>query len=105
MIRRPPRSTLFPYTTLFRSLLSEPGEPLFPAELVRTLPEVAVVVEGGRARPRTGPADVTPGAGWGGGGQGLLSGGGGQVAGAATIASPAVRAEPAAVQPLAGGAH
>src|SRR3712207_8757902 len=26
MIRRPPRSTLFPYTTLFRSLL--PGQPL-----------------------------------------------------------------------------
>src|SRR2546422_11731913 len=25
MIRRPPRSTLFPYTTLFRSLLREPG--------------------------------------------------------------------------------
>src|SRR2546430_14479065 len=24
MIRRPPRSTLFPYTTLFRSLLDEP---------------------------------------------------------------------------------
>src|SRR5258708_33954237 len=24
MIRRPPRSTLFPYTTLFRSVLSEP---------------------------------------------------------------------------------
>src|SRR2546422_8412601 len=24
MIRRPPRSTLFPYTTLFRSLLHEP---------------------------------------------------------------------------------
>src|SRR3712207_7873300 len=30
MIRRPPRSTLFPYTTLFRSLLGdlEPEEPL-----------------------------------------------------------------------------
>src|SRR5256885_12713372 len=28
MIRRPPRSTLFPYTTLFRSQLSEPrGRP------------------------------------------------------------------------------
>src|SRR2546425_7636224 len=27
MIRRPPRSTLFPYTTLFRSLLSE-GKPV-----------------------------------------------------------------------------
>src|SRR2546427_5143139 len=25
MIRRPPRSTLFPYTTLFRSLLDAPG--------------------------------------------------------------------------------
>src|SRR2546422_3538096 len=25
MIRRPPRSTLFPYTTLFRSNISEPG--------------------------------------------------------------------------------
>src|SRR2546429_6081689 len=27
MIRRPPRSTLFPYTTLFRSRLEPPGEP------------------------------------------------------------------------------
>src|SRR5260370_22937263 len=25
MIRRPPRSTLFPYTTLFRSILGRPG--------------------------------------------------------------------------------
>src|SRR3712207_7425427 len=29
MIRRPPRSTLFPYTTLFRSRLSEGAEPSF----------------------------------------------------------------------------
>src|SRR2546422_5975161 len=27
MIRRPPRSTLFPYTTLFRSLAQHPGAP------------------------------------------------------------------------------
>src|SRR2546427_12091380 len=27
MIRRPPRSTLFPYTTLFRSLAESPAEP------------------------------------------------------------------------------
>src|SRR5260370_28432725 len=27
MIRRPPRSTLFPYTTLFRSLRAPPSEP------------------------------------------------------------------------------
>src|SRR2546430_4790365 len=26
MIRRPPRSTLFPYTTLFRSVLAEQGD-------------------------------------------------------------------------------
>src|SRR2546427_5975863 len=30
MIRRPPRSTLFPYTTLFRSLGHEAGVPLLP---------------------------------------------------------------------------
>src|SRR2546428_7621403 len=28
MIRRPPRSTLFPYTTLFRSLPTDPGHGL-----------------------------------------------------------------------------
>src|SRR2546427_7258524 len=31
MIRRPPRSTLFPYTTLFRSLALHPGPPVAPA--------------------------------------------------------------------------
>src|SRR2546430_11831409 len=31
MIRRPPRSTLFPYTTLFRSLLTQPT--LYRADL------------------------------------------------------------------------
>src|SRR3712207_8174511 len=30
MIRRPPRSTLFPYTTLFRSHPSHPGRPSHP---------------------------------------------------------------------------
>src|SRR2546426_9368120 len=41
MIRRPPRSTLFPYTTLFRSVLGEPlgrvriSLPLFEAEIRR----------------------------------------------------------------------
>src|SRR3712207_8393014 len=27
MLRRPPRSTLFPYTTLFRSVIADPPEP------------------------------------------------------------------------------
>src|SRR2546421_7566781 len=31
MIRRPPRSTLFPYTTLFRSLC--PIQPMYPARV------------------------------------------------------------------------
>src|SRR2546429_4081467 len=30
MIRRPPRSTLFPYTTLFRSLICHRGRPAEP---------------------------------------------------------------------------
>src|SRR2546425_6083197 len=36
MIRRPPRSTLFPYTTLFRSQVS--GCAVRPRELLRRLP-------------------------------------------------------------------
>src|SRR5256885_9595379 len=37
MIRRPPRSTLFPYTTLFRSRAAELGE--HPLALLRVLDE------------------------------------------------------------------
>src|SRR2546427_8445810 len=33
MIRRPPRSTLFPYTTLFRSDRAKPAEDLFAIQL------------------------------------------------------------------------
>src|SRR3712207_8578500 len=32
MIRRPPRSTLFPYTTLFRSVVTNPKTPLTEEE-------------------------------------------------------------------------
>src|SRR5438552_13864012 len=35
MIRRPPRSTLFPYTTLFRSKVLKAVRPASPAQLVR----------------------------------------------------------------------
>src|SRR3989475_3566087 len=39
MIRRPPRSTLFPYTTLFRSLTEPRGAEMVPAmaRLLRTI--------------------------------------------------------------------
>src|SRR2546428_8273755 len=48
MIRRPPRSTLFPYTTLFRSRRSDRsgvqvGEAFLEQELLADLPPVAVV--------------------------------------------------------------
>src|SRR2546427_4738367 len=36
MIRRPPRSTLFPYTTLFRSVVDQ--EPGVPSRLLRLVP-------------------------------------------------------------------
>src|SRR4051812_49933994 len=51
MIRRPPRSTLFPYTTLFRS--QELGETAVRDASVRTRqppPRSAAAVEGGEAR-------------------------------------------------------
>src|SRR3712207_7474597 len=35
MIRRPPRSTLFPYTTLFRSQAGRPVESLHPRPLLQ----------------------------------------------------------------------
>src|SRR3712207_6887253 len=49
MIRRPPRSTLFPYTTLFRSMnsspLQNPGDAVLIAEhLWKTHPNGAVAV-------------------------------------------------------------
>src|SRR3712207_8456335 len=42
MIRRPPRSTLFPYTTLFRSVFEEAG---LPAGVLQVLPGGADVGE------------------------------------------------------------
>src|SRR2546429_9977474 len=67
MIRRPPRSTLFPYTTLFRSLggafdtvvspargevaLNEAAERLTAiAELARRFPDARIVFSGGSGR-------------------------------------------------------
>src|SRR4051812_49789420 len=41
MIRRPPRSTLFPYTTLFRSTTNQPSPEKIRKELV-TLPYYGV---------------------------------------------------------------
>src|SRR5256886_4194297 len=55
MIRRPPRSTLFPYTTLFRStlFLDEVGE--LPLD---TQAKLLHAVENGRVRPLGATSDI-----------------------------------------------
>src|SRR5207245_8381091 len=73
-----------------RFLLSEPGEPLFPAELVRTAPEVSVVLEASRSRERTDLAYVLQGATWEALYQIVLGGGGASVTGTATVTSQAI---------------
>ena len=86
-----------------RFLLSQPGEPLFPADLIRTAPEVAVTLEATRPRPRTDLAYlVTDGAHWEAVYQVVLLGAGCQVSGAATITSQTLRADSAEVQLVAG---
>src|SRR2546430_5704330 len=40
MIRRPPRSTLFPYTTLFRSKVRYPGTEITPAAFEAQMKEL-----------------------------------------------------------------
>jgi hypothetical protein len=85
-----------------RMLLSEPGEPLFPAELVRTAPEVALVLDATRDRPRIELAYVSEGAAWEVLYQVVLLGTRCQVSGAATITSQSLRADSADVQLVAG---
>src|SRR2546427_6529606 len=55
MIRRPPRSTLFPYTTLFRSLRARVAPARSPQALPDGLPRLGggVAVRAGREPART----------------------------------------------------
>jgi hypothetical protein len=86
-----------------RFLLSEPGEPVVPAEVVRTAPEATVTLEAARARPRTELAYVVDGgARWAATYQVLLAGARCQVSGAATVTSQSLRADSAEVQLVAG---
>src|SRR3712207_8914767 len=54
MIRRPPRSTLFPYTTLFRSRVSRPGPPTTSSTGFSAGGGGAPSVPGSRRRVRNG---------------------------------------------------
>jgi len=85
-----------------RMLLESPGEPLFPAELVRTSPEAAIVLDASRARQRTELAYVTQGVTWEALYQVILAGARCQVSGTATVTSQSLRADSAEVQLVAG---
>lgn len=85
-----------------RVLLGVPGEPVFPAELVRTSPEAQVVLDAARARQRTELAYVAQGMTWEALYQVMLTGARCQVSGTATVTSQALRSDSAEVQLVAG---
>src|SRR2546428_7417328 len=61
MIRRPPRSTLFPYTTLFRSLKRDPlGSPDMIMSQLAVLPLTLVLVCCAKGIDRTEPTPLYP---------------------------------------------
>src|SRR5260370_34159134 len=53
MIRRPPRSTLFPYTTLFRSDVLSAGQRGFDRKLLRHVADVVADIHGVPTRVET----------------------------------------------------
>lgn len=79
-----------------------PGEPLFPATLVRSMTEASLVVDATRPRPRTELAFVTGGATWQAVYQAVLGRTEAVVTGAATITSESLRSDSAEVQLVAG---
>jgi hypothetical protein len=85
-----------------RLQLEMPGEPLFPAELVRSAPEAEIVLDAARARPRTDIAYVAEGMTWEALYQVIVTGAKCQVSGTATVTSQSLRADTADVQLVAG---
>ena len=85
-----------------RLLLEEPGQPLFPPELVRTAPEAQVVLDAGRARQRTEIAYVAQGMTWEVLYQVIVMGSKAQISGTATVTSQGFGADSAEVQLVAG---
>ena len=87
-----------------RLLLSPPGEPLFPPELVRTAAEASLTVEAARGRPNTQLAYVTQGVTWEATYQAVIGAAGAAAAigGAATVLSRGLRTDSAEIQLVAG---
>ena len=85
-----------------RLLLSQPGEPLIPAELVRSMPEASVAIDATRNRSATQLAYVTQGVTWEATYQALIGGTQATIGGAATVTSQSLRTDSADVQLVAG---
>ncbi|HEY6061067.1 MAG TPA: hypothetical protein VIV10_10810 [Gemmatimonadales bacterium] len=87
-----------------RLLLSQPGQPLFPAELVRSSTEASLVLDASRNRPTTQLAYVAQGVSWEATYQALIGASGAQATfgGAATVTSQALRTDSADIQLVAG---
>jgi hypothetical protein len=87
-----------------RVFLSPPGEPLLPADVVRTTPEEAVTLDASRDRPTTQLAFLAQGVSWEATYQALLTTSGSQATfgGAATVTSQGLWADGADVQLVAG---
>ena len=87
-----------------RLLLSQPGEPLFPVELVRSSAEASLALDASRNRPNTQLAYVTHGVTWEATYQAIIGASGAQAAvgGAATVTPQALRTDSAEIQLVAG---
>jgi hypothetical protein len=86
-----------------RLLLTEPGEPLFPAEAVRTTSQATLILDAARPRPETDLAYSADGGRWYAVYQVLLEPAGQAViSGTASVASQGLRADSAVVQLVAG---
>jgi len=85
-----------------RMLLSPPGDPLVPADLVRTTPEAAVAIDATRSRPNTQLSYVTQGVTWEATYQALIGDTQASVGGAATVNPQALRVDSADVQLVSG---
>ena len=85
-----------------RLLLSQPGEPLIPADLVRSATEAAVAIDATRNRSNTQIAYVAQGVTWEATYQAVIGSAQATIGGAATVTSLALRADSADIQLVAG---
>jgi hypothetical protein len=85
-----------------RILLALPGQPLFPNELVRTLPEATLSLDATKNRPNTQLAYVAQGVTWEATYQAIIGSAQASVGGAATVTSQSIRSDSADVQLVSG---